>query len=108
MCPLKRAGSLVLGDAPADSVLKPESARFRWALVESRNVADAPIACGPRLSVTLRPSLRFLRRFFSKKMKVYRRNVFTAPEGVPAAGGRNEPRLWLVLASSKLTRGTNR
>jgi len=45
--------------------------------VESRTVADVPDCLWPRLSLSLRASLRFFGRFFAKQMKVYQLSVFS-------------------------------
>ena len=74
-----------------DFVRRKMDARFVWAcedpaaiqdwniglhLVESRTVADVPDCLWPRLSLSLRASLRLLGRFFPKAMKVYQLSVF--------------------------------
>ena len=74
-----------------DFVRRKMAARFAWAcedpiaiqhwniglhLVESRTVADVPDCLLPRLSFSLRASLRFFGTFFPKLMKLYQLSVF--------------------------------
>ena len=74
-----------------DFVRQQMAARFTWAcedpveiqqwniglrLVESRTVADIPDCLWPRLSLTLRATLRFFGRFFPKQMKMYQLSLF--------------------------------
>lgn len=88
---LDTVGRRAVESANRDHLRRKLTARFAWAcedpieiqewgiglrLLESRTTADIPDGLRPRLSWSLRATLRFLGRFFPTQMKLYQINVF--------------------------------